>query len=177
MKNLCVTTIAGLALAMIGGGMAGDWPYPCRTLGLCATANAEEKPATKELTVQEALEVLSGLRSLVQPFPTTDKDGKQVTGYNKFNSDFRILIAVNIDVGVKVERVMMSAQDTLVSTMSGGAGTVPESARGTFSVELRKLQDQPCRCSFYRIKKEDLRLDDNPQILGALAPLIPIMDR
>lgn len=149
----------------------------CAALAAAAVARADEKPAEKQLTIDEAVNVLAGLRSLVAQYTATDKDGKTSVGYNKFSADTRLLIAVNLDVGLRAERALQAANDQLVASMSNGAGAVPDAVRGTYAVEYRKIMESPCRCSYYRIKKEDLRLDDNPQILGALGLLIPIVDR
>lgn len=152
-------------------------------LSTLAPAAAQKAAEKESLTVEQALIVKAGLEALSK-FELNDKDGKPTTGYYKFSADTTMLIALNIDLGRRLESSLATANNSIVMQKSDGSGSVPEARRGEYNIEYRKLLEAPSRVGFYRIKAEDLCLEltpkcqfVNPIPVSVLASIIPIIDR
>lgn len=145
----------------------------------CAPAGgyaADEKATPPGLTVEQALNVASGLAKLTS-YDTVDKDGKPSKVYYKLSADLRILIAVNIDVGRAIQTRFQNASNDLIMQMSDGVGTLPDEKKGVFNVELAKLMQAQSRAGYTRFKMSDLKLDENQIPVDVLSLIIPILDR
>lgn len=149
-------------------------------------AGAAEPPKKEEeepLTIAQALDVTAGLGQL-SSYESVDKEGKPSKGYYKFSADLRILVALNIDLGRRLQTSFQNATNDLVMQMSAGAGKVPDDKVGLFNIELSKMMAQPSRVGFHRLKLEDLCLEAKPpkcevgnQVPGpTLSLIVPILD-
>lgn len=130
----------------------------------------------QELTVEQAKGVVTGLRQLSK-YETVDKDGKPATGYYKFSGTLRFTMALNIETGTKVEVALQAANVALVAELANGGPSVPDDKMVEYNKRIRAILDAPCRCTFEPIKRDDLKLDDNPIPPTVLALLLPILER
>lgn len=143
---------------------------------LLASPALAADPERPEMTVQEVLDVGVGLQQLVKA-ETADKDGRQVSTFYKFGSDVRIAIAVNLQQVRTVQTAFASAYNDLVLQWSSGTGNVPDDKKGLFGIEANKLSQAKTTVVFQRIKKADLKLDENPIPGPVLSLILPIVDR
>lgn len=143
-----------------------------------AQTPAAQSQADKDaLTIEQALTVSAGLQQLSK-YESVDKDGKPYSAYYDFSGDLRMVIALNIDLGRKLQSVHQAAQNDLVMQwVDPATGVVPETKRNAFNVESAKLLNSPSRVGFYHIKFSDLKLDKNPIPAPTLSMIIPIVDR
>lgn len=138
---------------------------------------AEMTTAEKDnLTVEQALNVAAGLGQLVS-YDTVDKEGKPAKGYYKFSADLRFIIAINIDLGTRVQTQFRNANNEIAMQLSGGIGAVPPEKKGAYDVEIAKLFAAPSRVGFVHIKLSDLKLEENPIPGPVLSLIVPIIDR
>lgn len=128
------------------------------------------------ITVEQATNIGAALRQL-DKYERAGKDGKTETAWYTFSSDVRFVIAVDIDVAQRVTAQLQMANNKIVQQFAGGGSKVPDDKMGAYNVELRKVLDASCRCTFTRIKRGDLNLDKNPIPPSVLALLLPIVDQ
>ena len=151
--------------------------FAVATIALAATsAVAQDVKTRDDLTVQQVMSIASGLRQL-NKYDTVDKEGKATSAYYKFSSDLRYLIANDLDIATRVETIFQSANNSLVLSMSNGGSKVSDEKVGEYTVASQKLIEAPCRCSLYKIKLSDLKLDENPVTSGVLSLIFPIIEK
>lgn len=127
-------------------------------------------------TVEQATSIYVGLQQLTKT-DGVDKDGKPSLVYFKFTGNVRVAVAANLDAGSRVQTILQSANTSLIAEIASGAGKVPDEKVGEYNVALRKILEAPCRCSFIKIKLDDLKIDDNPIPVTVLGAIWPIIDR
>lgn len=148
----------------------------------CTDTMAADNSSVDNLTVEQAINVAAGLRQL-HKYDTVDKDGRPAVAYYKFgttpkdSSDIRITIALDIEVASRIETAFSKANNELIVQMSNGGSDVPKDKMGEYNITVRKMLDAPCRCSIYKIKLADLKLEENPIPSQILSWLVPILDR
>lgn len=167
-------------LAMFGPAFAGALLLSCASIGAFAT---EQTTAAKDgLSVGQVLNVLSGLNQLT--VSGTDATGRpQPAGY-QLSGDVRIVVALNIDLGLRVQTQVQKATTALKYELSGGGPNVPPEKEGEMNKQIQAMLDAPSGVGFIHLKPADLCLDVSDRCktanaipAGVLALLIPILDR
>lgn len=134
-------------------------------------------------SVEDALNVAAGLNQL-STYETLDKEGKAAKGYYDFPVDARILMALNIDMGRRVQTAFERAATDIKARLASGGASVPPEKMGELSQEIGKLAAAPSRVVFHRIKIRDLCMKvegecktANPIPAPVLSLILSIVDR
>ena len=140
-----------------------------------STARAEE---SKRLTVQQAILIYNGLIQL-DGYDDVCRDGateKTCRRIYKFGGGARISIATNLAEAKRIVTAYTDARNALIAQYANGSNKVPDEDIARFNADDRKALNATVDVVFGRIKRDDLKLDENPIPPSVLSLIIPIID-
>lgn len=145
---------------------------------LAGPALAEDAPKSKPLTVDQAIQVASGLAQL-DGYDKVIGDGQQqrvVHVFYQFGGGLRWQIAQSIATLRPIVQAYQQANNELIFSLAGGNRNVPDDKAQAYNAETRKMLDADSGVSLPMIRKSELKTDENPLPGGVLTLLIPIID-
>jgi hypothetical protein len=145
-------------------------------------------PAAK-MTMQQAMDVLTGLRNLDGHMVITKENGgaeaRVMIPWQFENGGLRLTIARNVALLVPVEKQLNDTRDQIIKEILAKmpAGAKQEIQAGTpertdFNKQFAELMKGPAvGVDLYKIKIGDLKLDKNEIAPTAIAALLPILEQ
>ena len=185
MKRLLPSALL-LAIAA-SPAFAGDAKIDNVEVAKFSEKSAIPAPPAGTLTMQQAIDVLTGLRNLDGRMVITkgpnNSEGQVMQPWTFENGAVRISIARNEAMLVEIEKSFNDARSAIVKEILSSSGST-EIKPGTpeysyFDKQLAELLKSPARGTdkLYKIKIGDLKLDKNEIAPTTIAALLPILEQ
>lgn len=129
------------------------------------------------LTVEQTLTIVNGLSQL-DGYDDVCTDGaiqKTCKRPYKFGGGVRWTIASDISVAKSVQTTWETVKNGLITQYSDN-GKVPDANLPKLNAELTSALSKPSNIVLARLKRDELKLDENPIPASILALIIPIVD-
>lgn len=131
-----------------------------------------------DLTVEQALTVTNGLAQL-DGYDDVCTDGavqKTCRRPYKFGGGLRWTIASALAAGKPAQTTWQTVQAAIVAQYAGADGKLPEASVAKANREIAEALAKPAGITMPTIKREELKLDDNPIPPSVLSLLMPILE-
>jgi hypothetical protein len=134
--------------------------------------------ADDRLTLGQVIDVYNGLSQL-DKYDDVCKDGateKICPRWYKFDMTTRTTIVLDIAEARRIVDAWRTAQNALVSELSGGGAKVPDDRQQEYQAKLREALDKPSDVVFGKLRRAELKLNENPIPANVLVLLLPIIE-
>ena len=142
--------------------------------GLILPAHSEDR---QPFTVEQAIQIGNGLSQLDGYDDCRDGEkGKDCHHLYKFSGSLRLTIALDLAEYRRIAAAYSVVRQALIVQYSNGSGNVPSDQIAAFNTEDRRVLDSPSDVKYGRIKRDDLKIEDNPIPASVLSLILPIVD-
>jgi hypothetical protein len=135
--------------------------------------------APKRMTVEQVV-YLSDALSKLDRYDAVCKDGGSEKACQKlynFGPGARWTISLDLAEAKRISAAYYLARNALVAQYADGGNKVPDDKFQKFQADDRLILDKPADVSFGMLRRDDLKLDENPIPPSVLAALVPIIEQ